>query len=77
MISQIYLYEKGHIFSFQNMHTHIQMQMHLEAKPQNSESEMQNKPKPWTTTKYLFLPASYSHDSPLQEPGVVPCTFLL
>lgn len=75
MISQIYLYEKGHIFSFQNMHIHIYL--HLESKPQNYECEMQNKPKLWTTVKSLFLPASYSHDSPLQEPGIVPHTFLL
>lgn len=73
MISQIY--EKGHISSFQNMHIHIHL--HLESKPQNSECEMQNKPKPWTAMKSLFLPASYSRDSPLQEHGVVPRTFLL
>lgn len=75
MISQIYLYVKGHIFSFQNMHIHIYL--HLESKPQNSECEKQNKPKPWTTVKYLFLHASYSCDSPLQEPDMVPHTFLL
>lgn len=75
MISQIYLYENGHIFSLQNIHIHIHL--HLKSQPQISECEMQNKPKPWTSMKSLFLPASYSHDSPLQEPHVAPCTFLL
>lgn len=45
-------------------------------KPQNSESEMQNTTKPWTMTKSLFPPASYSHDRALQEPGVLPYSFL-
>lgn len=63
-------------FSFlQN--THIHTLSYLESKPQNSESETQNTSKPWTTTKSLFPHASYSHDkSSLQEPGVLPYSFL-
>ena len=37
---------------------------------------MQNTTKPWTTTASLFPLAGYWHDSSLQEPGVLPYSFL-